>query len=230
MALIYPAFMMSVGFVVMTFLFTFVVPKIVKMFENTRSALPFITVVLIKTSNLFVNYWWALVIVAAAAVYAARRLREKRRDSIDRLKLKLPGNVLQSLYYGRFARTLGFLLSGGLPVLRALELSARSVGNAFLEGRILDAAKRVAEGARMSASLEGFPSVLLQLISTGEKSGTLIEILSKAADSYEGEFDRGVRKSLSLLEPVMILVMGLIVGFIVLAVLLPMFQLNQLVK
>jgi general secretion pathway protein F len=137
---------------------------------------------------------------------------------------------MQVLYYGRFARTLGFLLDGGLPMLRALELSAKSIGNIVLEEMIMLAATRVAEGGRLSTSLEGLPPILLQLISTGEKSGTLVELLGKAADSYEEEYERRVQKSLSLLEPVMILLMGLIVGFIVLAVLLPMFQLNQLVK
>ena len=226
----YPAFMVFVGFGVMSFLFTFVVPKIVKVFENTKSALPFITVVLIFLSNIFVNYWWAIIILAIALVFGVRRLREKHQPLIDDLKFKMPGGIMQDLYFGRFSRTLGFLLEGGLPMIKSLELSARSVGNSVLQERITLAAKKVVEGARLSSSLEGFPSILLQLISTGEKSGTLGEMLNKAADSYEEEFERKVQKSLSLLEPVMILLMGLIVGFIVVAVLLPMFQLNQLVK
>ncbi len=229
-AMTYPLFMASVGFVVMSFLFTFVVPKIVRIFENTKSALPFITVVLIRISNLFVNYWWVLVICAAAAVLSRKKITGKNRRRIDAMKLRLPGGVMQSLYFGRFARTLGFLLEGGLPMLRSLELAAKSAGNVIIEQRVTEAAKRVAEGGRLSAALEGFPPVLLQLISTGEKSGTLAEILGNAADSYEEDFERKVQKLLSLLEPSMILAMGLIVGFIVLAVLLPMFQLNQLVK
>jgi general secretion pathway protein F len=229
-AMIYPAFMTAVGFTVMAFLFTFVVPKIVKIFENSKSALPFVTVVLITVSNLFVNYWWAMIILIAVFFLGIRWLRKNKRHMIDAIKLRLPGNVLKSLYFGRFSRTLGFLLEGGMPMLRALELSGRSVGNLVIEERIFHAVDRVAEGARLSASLEGFPSVLLQLIATGEKSGTLPEVLTKAAEAYEEDFERRVQKSLSLLEPVMILLMGVIVGFIVLAVLLPMFQLNQLVK
>ena len=227
-AMVYPAFMASVGFVVMSFLFTFVVPKIVRIFENSQSALPLITVILIAISNIFVHYWWVLIMIAAAIPALVRRSREKHRPFIDRMKLK--SGLMQVLYYGRFARTLGFLLAGGLPMLRALELAAKSIGNIVLEERIMLAATRVAEGARLSSSLEGFPPILLQLISTGEKSGTLVELVGKAADSYEEEYERKVQKFLSLLEPVMILMMGLIVGFIVLAVLLPMFQLNQLVK
>ncbi len=230
MSMVYPLFMVSVGFIVLSFLFTFVVPKIVKIFENTKSALPFITVVLIRISNLFVHYWWVLALLLAAVGFGWKRVAEKHRRRIDGLKLRVPGGVMQSLYFGRFARTLGFLLSGGLPMLQSLELAAKSTGNVIVEERVTDAAKKVAEGARLSASLERFPAVLLQLISTGEKSGSLAGILEKAADSYEEDFERKVQKALSLLEPSMILAMGLMVGFIVLAVLLPIFQLNQLVK
>lgn len=229
-ALIYPAFMAGVGFMVLSFLFAFVIPKIVRIFESSKSALPLATQVLICLSNLFVHYWWVVAVAALSCAAGAREMRKKRRGLIDAVKLRLPGNLVQSLYYARFSRTLGFLLEGGLPLLRALELSAKAVGNVVLEGRINGAARRIAEGARLSSSLEGFPPVLLQLIATGEKGGRLAVVLDKAADSYEEEFGRRVQQALSLLEPAMILLMGLAVGFIVLAVLLPMFQLNQLVK
>ena len=229
-SMIYPVFMVCVGFVVLSFLFAFVIPKITRIFKDTQSALPFITVVLIAASDIVQHYWWLLIGALAGAVFGFKRLREKNRLFIDRLILRLPGNIPQSLYFGRFARTLGFLLEGGLPVLRALELGAKSMGNESLERKVNEAGKRVAEGARLSGSLEGFPPVLLQLIATGERSGQLVPILKKAAASYEEEFSRRVQKALSYLEPTMILVMGLIVGLIVLAVLLPIFQLNQLIK
>ncbi len=149
---------------------------------------------------------------------------------IDRLILKLPGNVIQSLYFARFARTLGFLLDGGLPMLKALGLSARSMGNKEIEASVLSGAERVAEGQKLSASLEKFPPVFIQLVATGEKSGRLPETLNRAADAYEEEFNRKISQGVSLFEPLMILLMGLVVGFIALAILLPMFQLNQLVK
>jgi len=229
-SMIYPVFMVCVGFVVLSFLFVFVIPKITRIFKDTQSALPFITVVLIAASDIVQHYWWLIIGALAGAVVGFKRLREKNRLFIDRLILRLPGNIPQSLYFGRFARTLGFLLEGGLPVLRALELGAKSMGNESLERRVNEAGKRVAEGARLSSSLEGFPPVLLQLIATGERSGQLVPILKKAAASYEEEFSRRVQKALSYLEPTMILVMGIIVGLIVLAVLLPIFQLNQLIK
>ena len=229
-SMVYPVFMICVGFIVLSFLFTFVIPKITKIFKDTEAALPFITVVLITISDIFQHYWWLLIGVLLGGVFGLRRLKERNRLFVDRLILRLPGNIIQSLYFGRFARTLGSLLEGGLPVLRALELSAKSIGNKALETKVIDAGRRVAEGARLSASLEDFPPMLLQLITTGERSGRLVEVLKNAADSYEEEFSRRVQNALSFLEPAMILLMGLIVGIIVLAVLLPIFQLNQLIK
>jgi general secretion pathway protein F len=229
-SMVYPVFMICVGFIVLSFLFTFVIPKITKIFKDTESALPFLTVVLIAISDLFQHYWWLLIGLLLSGIFAVRRLKEKNRLLIDRMVVRLPGKIVQSLYYARFTRTLGFLLEGGLPVLRALELSAKSIGNTMLQNRVIEAAQRVAEGARLSASLEGFPPVLLQLISTGERSGQLVGILKNAADSYEEEFSQRVQKTLAFLEPAMILIMGFIVGLIVLAVLLPIFQLNQLIK
>ena len=230
MSMVYPTFMVCVGFVVLSFLFTFVIPKIVKIFEDNKAALPFITVILIAISHIFVKYWWAIIAVLVGLVLGVKRFFKQHRALVDQMKLRLPGNVIQNLYFARFARTLSFLLAGGLPMLRALELSSKSLGNFFLESKIMDAAKKVAEGANLSASLDPFPPTLLQLISTGEKSGRLPEVLNRAADSFEEEFGRRIQNALSLLEPLMILLMGVVVGFIVLAVLLPMFQLNQLVK
>jgi general secretion pathway protein F len=229
-SMVYPVFMICVGFIVLSFLFVFVIPKITKIFKDTESALPFLTVVLIAISDVFQHYWWVLAGALLGGVFWLRRLQEKNRLLIDTMILRLPGRIIQSLFFARFARTLGFLLEGGLPVLRALELAAKSIGNTILQNKVIEAAQRVAEGARLSASLEGFPPVLLQLISTGEKSGQLVGILKNAAASYEEEFSRRVQKALALLEPAMILAMGIIVGLIVLAVLLPIFQLNQLIK
>jgi general secretion pathway protein F len=229
-AMAYPLLMTGVSIVVLSFLFTFVIPKIVKIFRDTKSTLPFITIILISLSSFFAKYWWALLGGAAAGSFALRRFFRSRRLLFHKAFLKLPGNVIQSLYYTRFARTLGFLLEGGLPMLQALHLSAKATGNSALEASILHAAGKVIEGQSLSASLDGFPPVLIQLIATGEKSGRLPETLNRAADSYEETFNRRVNQAIGLLEPAMILVMGLIVGSIVFAVLMPMFQLNQLVK
>ena len=137
---------------------------------------------------------------------------------------------MQSLYYARFARSMEVLVSGGLPVLTALKLSAASIGNRALEADVLRSGEKVAEGQTIASALQGFPPVFVRLIATGEKSGKLAETLRKAASSYEEEFNRKVGRAVSVFEPAMIIVMSIIVCFIVLAVLLPIFQLNQLVK
>lgn len=226
----YPILMMGVCIIVLSFLFTFVIPKIVKIFADTKSALPFITQVLIFISNLFVNYWWIILSIIAASCFLLKKSIIKHRLFFDRLILKLPGNLFQSLYYSRFSRTLAFLLEGGVPILKALLISSRSTGNRALEQLILSAEEKVSEGKKLSASLEGFPPIFVQLISVGEKSGSLAESLKKAADSYDMEFNRRIARAVAILEPAMILGMGVIVCFIVLAVLLPIFQLNQLIK
>jgi len=229
-AMIYPLLMMGISIIVLSFLFTFVIPKIVKIFNDTKAALPFITLVLIFVSNVFIRYWWVITALVVAGGVLIRRFLASHRLLVDGWILRLPGNVIQSLYYSRFARTLGFLLEGGLPMLKALGLSARSMGNRKLEASVLNAERRVAEGQSLSSTLEGFPPVFIQLVSTGERSGRLPDTLNRAAQSYEEEFNRKVNRVVSLFEPAMILTMGLVVLFIVLAVLLPMFQLNQLIK
>ncbi len=226
-AMIYPAIMATVGVVVLVFIFTFVIPKIVTIFEDTSTALPWATVVLIWVSNFLVHYWWLAAAAAIALAVALRVLRGRHSVFMDRVLLGLP---FRSLYFARLTRTLGVLLEGGVPMLRALELSGRATGNTWIKAMVREAGVRVSEGARLSASLSGIPPVLRQLLATGERSGRLTEALRRAAETYEDDFDRRVEKALTLVEPAMILVMGFVVAFIALAVLLPMFQLNQLIR
>jgi general secretion pathway protein F len=229
-ALIYPLFMACVSIAIVLFLFTFVIPKITKIFEETSASLPFITVILMWISSGFKKFWWLLLGLAGSALYAFRKVQEKRKDIIDALLLKDPTGLLMSLYMLRFTMTMGFLLSGGLPILQAMQLTSRATGNSVLEQTIVSAENRVSQGARLSASLEGFPPSLLQIISTGEQTGQLPQVLIKTSESYESEFDRKLQRTISLLEPSLILIMGLIVGFIVISVLLPIFELNQLMQ
>lgn len=229
-AMVYPALMMGVSLVVLSFLFTFVIPKIVKIFTDFQSALPVITRILIFVSNIFVNYWWVVLAGLAAVAAFVRGSLKKHRLRADRILLKLPGNIFLSLYCARFSRTLGFLLEGGIPMVRALKLSAGSTGNKFLEASILKAEERLIEGHSLSSTLDRFPPLFVQLVRTGEKSGKLSETLKTAAETYENEFNSGISRAVGFIEPAMILIMGAVVGFIVLAVLLPMFQLNQLIK
>lgn len=224
-AMAYPMVMAFVAFGVIVLLFTFVIPRLMLMFEASGAKLPLLTRMLMGISNAFTGYWWLMLIVGGIAIWGGGKLFRKYRESIDRVLMK-PFGVL---YLARFTRSLGFLMEGGLPILKALELSGRTSGNMWLAGISSRAAGHVSEGASLSAALSGLPPVFLELVSTGERSGTLGEVLSMAADGYESDFDRMVQRSLSLIEPVMILAMALVVGLIVLSVLLPMLQLNTLI-
>jgi general secretion pathway protein F len=229
-ALIYPAFMACVSIVILFFLFTFVIPRITRIFEDTSTALPMITVILIWISAFFRKFWWLAILLFLGAVRLIGKAREKNREIFDRLILLEPTGTVMSLCMLRFSLTLGFLLSGGLPMLRSLQLTAKAVGNAHLDRIITEAESRVSQGASLSGSLEGFPPTLLQILSTGEQTGRLPELLQKSAASYEEEFDRRLQRFIGMLEPSLILLMGLIVGFIVVAVLLPIFELNQIMQ
>jgi len=229
-SMIYPILMTGVSIVVLSFLFTFIIPKIVRIFSETKNPLPLITQILISISNAVTSYWWVIAGVMVALVVFMKRYIGQNREKMDSLLLKLPGNVIQSLYYTRFARSMEVLLAGGLPVLTALKLSAKATGNTALEAIVHRAGERVAEGQTIASSLQGFPPLFVRLIATGEKTGKLSETLSKAASSYEEAFGRKMDRIVAIFEPAMIVLMGLIICFIVLAVLLPIFQLNQLVK
>lgn len=229
-ALIYPIFMSVVSVTIVLFLFTFVIPKITKIFEDTATTLPVMTVILIWISATLKKFWWLLIALSAGAVLLVKKIKETRKDLIDAILIKDPTGILMGLYMLRFTMTMGFLLSGGLPILQAMKLTGKATGNVVLENRIIDAENLVSQGARLSTSLEGFPPTLLQIISTGEDTGKLPEVLQKTSESYEAEFDRNLNRMISLLEPSLILIMGLVVGFIVVSVLMPIFELNEMMK
>jgi general secretion pathway protein F len=236
-SLAYPLLMVIVGTGVMIFLLAFVIPKIVTVFENNKAALPLITVLLIKVSTLLRKGWWALLGLAALAAYAWHRV--KRREEVriwrDRIVLRLPlvGPLVQRLILSRFAKVLGLLLMSGVPVIRALEITGEVVVNrtyrAFLQG----VKEELIQGRSLSASLRNsplFPPLLVHMIGVGEKSGQLENMLIKAGAAFEKEFDASISRSMALLEPLLVLGMGVCVGLVVVAVLLPIFELNQLIK
>lgn len=227
-AMVYPLFMLSIGIIVLSFIFTFVVPKIVVIFASAKASLPFITQVLIFISTVFNSYWWLLVAMAIGAYVLLRRMRRVNPEKFDEFALKIP--VTRSLLVARFTRVFGFLLSGGVPLLKSLDLAGKSTGNAVMQKSFTQASKKITEGTGISASLTGLPPVLRQMIATGERTGRLHELLERAADAYEEDFSKRVQTMLAFLEPSMIVIMGLIVGFIVFAVLLPLFQMNQLIR
>jgi len=229
-ALVYPVFMGIVGIVVLGFLFIFVVPKITKIFEDTSVTLPTITIILIAVSNLFRRFWWLIIILIILLSLLYKWIKKNKRDWIDLLLMNEPMGIMHTLYMLRFTTTMSFLLEGGLPILNAMRLTSRAIGNLHIEKAITSASDLVSQGAALSNSLEGFPPTLIQTISTGEKTGKLPHVLKRLASSYDAEFNRKLQRVISLLEPSLILVMGFVVGFIVLAVLLPIFELNRLIR
>jgi general secretion pathway protein F len=236
-ALAYPILMAVVGSGVMLFLLAFVIPKITGVFADNKAALPLITVILLKVSTIVRKGWWALAALVAAGVFTYRRLMqgEDFRLKRDALLLKLPGygSLLQKLILARFAKILGLLLSSGVPVIKAMEITAEAVVNRAYRRFLGEARADLIEGGKLSTTLARsplFPPLLIHMIGIGEQSGTMERMLEKAGSAFEKEFDTGTTRFMALLEPVLVLGMGLAVGFVVVAVLLPIFQLNQLVK
>jgi general secretion pathway protein F len=236
-SLAYPILMVIVGTGVMMFLLGFVVPKIVTVFEESKAALPLITVVLIKISHLVRKGWWALILLGMAAVYLYRRLarREEFRHRQDRLLLRIPlvGVIWQRLILSRFAKVLGLLLVSGVPVIRAMDITSAAVINREYRAYLSRVKEELIEGKSLSASLGKsalFPPLLVHMIAVGERSGELEKMLTRVGDAFEREFEVSISRLMALLEPLLVLGMGVAVGFVVVAVLLPIFELNQLIK
>lgn len=236
-SLAYPVLMVIVGTAVVLFLLAFVIPRIVVIFQQNKAALPFITVLLIKTSTLVRDWWWLALLAAAGALILYRRLmgRESFRFLRDAWLLRLPvvGGLATSLVLSRFARILGLLLASGVPVMRALTITGAVVVNRRYRNAIAESREELAQGGSLSASLRDrtlFPPLLVHMVAVGEKGGTMEEMLAKAGSAFEKEFVAAVTRFMSLLEPVLVLAMGVVVGIMVVAVLLPIFQLNQLVR
>jgi general secretion pathway protein F len=236
-ALAYPILMVLVGGGVMLFLLTVVIPKIVVIFEDSKAALPFITIALIKVSHFLRGWWWipAGLAIASVPLYRKAMLRDSLRLKRDALLLKLPlaGGMQQRLILSRFARVLGLLLSSGVPIIRALEITSEVLVNRVYRGFLREVMEEVAQGGSLSGSLRKsplFPPLLVHLAGVGEKGGALEAMLLKAGAAYEREFNTRLTRLMGLMEPLLVLGMGVAVGIVVLAVLLPIFEMNQLIK
>ncbi len=236
-ALAYPLFMSLIGVVVLFLLMIFIVPNITSIFADMNQTLPAPTRILIAVSSFFKHSWWLMAMALVAAAAVLRRLKKTRRGEyvFHRVTLQLPlvGMLVKKLAVARFARTLGSLLENGVPLLNSLDIVKNITGNRLIAEAIEGAAVEVGRGQPLARSLEPdgiFPDLSIQMIQVGEQSGNLENMLKKIADVYENEVESRVLAMTSLLEPVMILVMGVVVGFIVLSICLPIFEMNQLVK
>jgi general secretion pathway protein F len=233
-AIAYPAMMACVAVGVVVFLLSYVVPGITRLFVEMNRPLPAATRLLIAVSDFTRDYFVVLLGVCCAAVIAATVLSQRRegRDRLDRVLLRLPlfGPLLFRLELARWTRTLGALLKSGLPVLTALEITRRVIQNTVIAQAMTAIADGVQKGDQIADAVRAtglFPPVVHHLLATGQLSGNLEGSLLEIAEMYDAEVQSAVRTLTALLEPVILLVMGAIVGFIVLAILLPVFEINQ---
>jgi general secretion pathway protein F len=237
LALAYPLLMFVVSAGVVGFLLGFVVPKVTRIFAEQKHDLPLPTRILLALSTGIAESWWmilALLVAALAAAVVALR-RPGGRAWLDRRLLGLPGvgPILTRVAVARFARTLATLLGNGIPLLSALDLAGRVVGNRAMAGAIEEARGAIREGQGIAAPLRQsglFPPLLTHMIAVGERSGDLEPMLARVADAYDQEVESVLGTLTAILEPAMIVVMGGVVLFIVLAILLPIFEINALVR
>ncbi len=233
-AMVYPAIMFLVGIGVLIFMMTFVIPKISKIFEASNKALPLITIILVNISNFFRdNFILVLILFIVLLFFLYRYIQtDDGRRFYDKLILKLPifGKITSMVAISRFTRTLSTLLSSGIPLLEAIEIGEAVVGNTVYVDNLQEVRINIREGSSFANPLrEGgvFPPLVTRMISVGEQTGELDEMLSKIADMYDLQVDTTLSTLTSLLEPIMILIMGMIMGFIVFAILLPILNLTS---
>ena len=236
-ALAYPVFMCIIGTLVLFVLLTYIVPSITAIFADMNQVLPTPTRLLIGLSNFFKSFWWVIfifIIAAAAGMHQARKT-EKGRLFYDKTVLSSPvfGILVKKLNVARFSRTLGSLLENGVSMLIALDIVKNIAGNVLISKAVGTAAQDVGKGQALWAALNEskiFPQLSIQMIQVGEQSGQLEKMLNKIADVFEKEVETSILRLTSYLEPIMILVMGCVVGFIVLSICLPIFEMNQLIR
>ncbi|CAM2008509.1 type II secretion system F family protein [Acanthopleuribacter pedis] len=230
-ALVYPAIVMLVAGVVVFIILYFVIPTFASMFATSGNELPAMTQVTISASKFVENYALLMLVFVVLLSYAINRYYNTfhGRRLIDRILLKVPvlGMLLQKIAIARFCRTLGTLINAGVPILDGIEITARTSGNAIIEDSLMGVKKEIEEGKTIAEPLGKtslFPQMVVSMISVGESTGALDVMLNKIADFYEDEVDVAVAALMSMLEPLLIVVLGSIIGYIVISLYLPIFQ------
>jgi type IV pilus assembly protein PilC len=231
-AMIYPGVIMSVAAIAIVVLLLFVIPVFEKMFESVGMPLPLPTRVVISMSRFLQSFWW---LVIGGFMFAGWSLKKYYATSdgklaIDKMLLKMPvlGDVLRKSAVSRFTRTLGTLIGSGVSILDGLEITAKTAGNRVIQDAIMESRASIAGGETISAPLQKsqvFPPMVISMIAVGEQTGGLDEMLSKVADFYDEEVDAAVSNLLSMLEPVMIVFLGVVVGGVVISMYMPLFSL-----
>jgi type IV pilus assembly protein PilC len=236
-AMIYPGVIISVAAIAICILLVFVIPTFQSMFSSAGLELPLPTRVVIAMSDFLIGYWWAILAAAGGAVFALKSYygTAAGRLQIDAMMLKAPvlGDVIRKSAVSRFTRTLGTLVSSGVSILEGLEITAKTAGNQVVHNAVMESRQSIAGGETIAAPLERskvFPPMVISMIAVGEQTGGLDEMLSKIADFYDEEVDVAVSALLSLMEPAMIVGLGVIVGGMVIAMYLPIFDMMNAVQ
>ncbi len=236
-AMIYPTVIMSVAGIAVVVLLIFVIPVFAGMFASGGMALPLPTRIVIGASGFLKAYWWVIGAVGISGGYMGKKYYATSNGKlvIDRLMLKVPvlGDVLRKSAVSRFTRTLGTLISSGVSILEGLEITAKTAGNRVIQDAIMQSRSSIAGGDTIAQPLQKskvFPPMVISMIAVGEQTGGLDEMLSKIADFYDEEVDAAVSNLLSLLEPIMIVFLGVVVGGMVVAMYLPIFDMVNAVQ
>jgi len=229
-SLIYPAFMISVSFILIFFVFVFVFPRITTIFQEQKIPLPMITKLFMGISSLLFNYWYVLILFFVAAFFGIKLLYSKKRREVSKFLYEMPFRGLRNLYISRLSRTLSLLLGGGVPIVKALDYAKDASGNQYLSSELERIIDDIKEGKKVSDVATFLPPLYLQMVMTGERTGDLVGALYKVSEMSEKEFKKSVDGFLKVLEPSIILIMGVVVGFMVISILLPIFQMNQVIR
>ncbi|HQI82928.1 MAG TPA: type II secretion system F family protein, partial [Deltaproteobacteria bacterium] len=235
-AMTYPIIVLCVAFGVVAVLMIFVIPTFKDMFEQFGSSLPGPTQLVVNLSNLFRQFWWGMVGIIIALIVALKWIyRQKQgRYYFDKMFLRLPifGDLLKKVAVAKFTRTLGTMISSGVPIMDGLEITSKTAGNVIVEDAIRSVRTSISEGKSMSEPLEQtgiFPGMVVQMIAVGEATGAMDQMLGKIADFYDEEVDVAVEALTSALEPMLMVFLGGIIGFVVVAMYLPIFQMASAV-
>lgn len=236
-AMIYPAVISSVAAIAITVLLIFVIPVFQNMFASVNMELPMPTRIVIGMSEFLTGYWWAIALTIGAAVFLVKQYyaTPDGHRNIDKLMINSPvlGDVIRKSAVSRFTRTLGTLISSGVSILDGLEITAKTAGNRVIHDAVMESRASIAGGETIAAPLERskvFPPMVISMIAVGEQTGGLDEMLTKIADFYDEEVDVAVSTLLSLMEPVMIVVLGVVVGGMVVAMYLPIFDMMNAIQ
>ncbi len=235
-AMIYPAIIVSVAFIVVVFLLVFVIPMFGDLFAGSNVALPMPTQIVMGASDLVIQYWYILFFLPVLVMVGITNIRKTEKGLLltDKIMMRVPvvGLLIQKVAVAKFTRTMGTLIASGVPIIDGLNITARTAGQKVIEVAVLDVIDDIKQGKGLSEPLRQqgvFPSMVVQMIEVGEQTGALDAMMNKIADFYDQEVDTAVEGLTSMLEPLLMVFLGIVVGFVVVAMYMPIFKLGDVV-